>query len=95
MLKLKDKGEKAEILFMAKSLKNKRKWQGVSITHDLTKLQCQEEKAKEVVLRSIAEGRNQSLTEEEKCNKWKAVGGKGTRRLIRVCQYAKCLTIVL
>ena len=82
VLKLKNEGEKAEILFMAKSLKNKRKWQGVSITHDLTKLQCQEEKAREVELKSIAEERNRSLLAEEKSKKWKVVGGRGTRRLM-------------
>ena len=82
VLKLKNECKKAEILFLAKSLKNKRKWQGVSITHDLTKLQCQEEKAREVELRSIAEERNRSLPEGEKSKEWKVVGGRGTRRLM-------------
>ena len=82
VLKLKNECEKAEILFLAKSLKNKRKWQGVSITHDLTKLQCQEEKAREVELRSIAEERNRSLPGGEKSKEWKVVGGRGTRRLM-------------
>ena len=82
VLKLKNECEKAEILFLAKSLKNKRKWQGVSITHDLTKLQCQEEKAREVELRSIAEERNRSLPEGGKSKEWKVVGGRGTRRLM-------------
>ena len=77
VLKLKNECEKAEILFLAKSLKNKRKWQGVSITHDLTKLQCQEEKAREVELRSIAEERNWSFPEGERSNngRWSAEEG--------------------
>ena len=73
---------KSNILFLAKGLKSFKKWSGVSITHDLTKLQCQEEKLKEVELRSKADDRNCHLSAAERSQKiWRVVGGRGTRSL--------------
>ena len=66
VLKLKRQEIQAEVLFKAKGLKNNEKWQGVSITHDLTKLQCQEEKAGEVELRRMADEKNRRLLENER-----------------------------
>ena len=69
-------------MFMAKGLKNQDKWKGVSITHDLTKWQCQKEKMMEVELRKMAEEKNNHLSVIEKSQKiWKVVGGRGTRCL--------------
>ena len=82
ILKLSNQNEKGNILFMAKNLKNNRKWEGVAITHDLTKFQCQEEKAREVELKRMAEEKNQSLLEKDKARRWKVVGGRGNRRLM-------------
>ena len=42
------------------------KWNGVVITHDMTKLECQVEKAWEIKLRQDAEHLNNSLTADEK-----------------------------
>ena len=83
IVKLRNQEEKAEILFKAKRLKNNQNWQGVSITHDLTKQQCQEEKIVELELKRKAEEMNCQLLENEKFEKfWKVVGGRGTRRLV-------------
>ena len=41
---------KNDILAKAKMLKGNEKWKGVSITHDLTKMQCAEEKTNELLL---------------------------------------------
>ena len=83
IVKLRNQEEKAEILFKAKRLKNNQNWQGVSITHDLTKQQCQEEKIVELELKKKAEEMNCQLLENEKFEKfWKVVGGRGTRRLV-------------
>ena len=41
---------KIDILAKAKMLKGNEKWKGVSITHDLTKMQCAEEKTNELLL---------------------------------------------
>ena len=80
IVKLKNQEEKAEILFKAKRLKNNQNWRGVSITHDLTKQQCQAEKVEEMELQRKAAEKNCHLL--EKCTKvWKVVGGRGTRRL--------------
>ena len=83
IVKLRNQEEKAEILFKAKRLKNNQNWEGVSITHDLTKQQCQEEKIVELELKRKAEEMNCQLLENEKFEKfWKVVGGRGTRRLV-------------
>ena len=83
IVKLRNQEEKAEILFKAKSLKNNQNFQGVSITHDLTKRQCQAEKVREMDLRREAEEKNCHLSENEKSDKvWKVVGGRGTRRVV-------------
>ena len=74
--------EKAKILFMAKNLKNNQRWAGVAITHDLTKLQCQEEKAREAELKRMAEEKNQRLHENDKAKRWRVIGGRGARRLV-------------
>ena len=82
VLKLNSQEDKSKIMFMAKGLKNKDKWKGVSITHDLTKLQCQKERMKEVELKKMAEEKNNHLSVIEKSQKiWKVVGGRGTRCL--------------
>ena len=83
IIKLKNQEEKAEILFKAKGLKNSQIWRGVSITHDLTKQQCQAEKLKEMELKKQAAEKNCHLSEKEKSAKvWKVVGGRGTCRLV-------------
>ena len=67
----------------AKGLKNNQNWEGVSITHDLTKQQCLAERVKEMELRKEAEEKNGRLLEDEKPAKvWRVVGGRGTRRVV-------------
>ena len=83
ILQLESQEEKAKILFNAKKLKNNKTWTGVSITHDLTKQQCQTEKLKEMELKKEAVEKNSRLSQEEKSTRvWKVVGGRGTRCLI-------------
>ena len=73
---------KSDILAKAKMLRGNEKWKGVSITHDLTKMQCAEEKTNELLLRNEAVKRNEGLSPEEKLTKiWKVVGGRGSRAL--------------
>ena len=82
IIKLENQEKKAHILFKAKNLKNNKKWQGISIAHDLTKMQCQEAKMKEMQLRKTVHEKNAQLTESERSKKaWKIVGGRGNRRL--------------
>ena len=85
IVKLRNQEEKAEILFKAKRLKNNQNWEGVSITHDLAKQQCQTEMIVELELKRKAEEKNCQLSENEKFEKiWKVVGGRGTRRLVLI-----------
>ena len=74
--------KKRAILMMAKKLKGMEKWNGVVITHDMTKLECQVEKAWEIKLRQDAEHLNNSLTADEKSVKFfKVIGGRRERRI--------------
>ena len=52
------------------------------ITHDLTKMECYEEKSREIQLRQEVEKRNDKLSVTEKQMRfWKVVGGRGERRV--------------
>ena len=74
---------KKDILAKAKMLKGNDKWKGVSITHDLTKMQCAKDKTNELLLCQEAVKRNECLSPEEKLTKiWKVVGGRGSRALV-------------
>ena len=82
VVKLGHASAKYEILKNAKKLKGMASWTGVSITHDLTKNECLEEKAREYNLRQYAEKINQSLSPVDKQSKiWKVIGGRGDRRV--------------
>ena len=85
VLKLNCSETKCKIMLVAKGLKYNQKWKGVSITHDLTKLQCQKEKVKEMQLKMMVEEKNSHLSVIEKSKKiWKVVGGRGTRGLVLI-----------
>ena len=73
---------KTEILQKAKRLKGSCKWPSLVITHDLTKIQCLEEKNHELKLRRDAEMMSASLTSTQRQTKqWRVVGARGKRRL--------------
>ena len=65
VVKLAHSDKKNEILLKARNLKGNTKWKGVVITHDLTKMECQEEKAREMQLRRDAEEKNMKLSDLE------------------------------
>ena len=70
---------------MARKLKGMAKWQGVSTSHDLTKMECMEERNKELILKQEAESKNAVLSELEKHSKfWKVIGGRGRRRVVLI-----------
>ena len=82
ILKLQNAEVKQEILAKAKNLKGNDEWKGVGITHDLTKLQCAEVKARELQLRNDAYMKNKQLSDEDMLTKiWKVVGGRGARHV--------------
>ena len=73
---------KTEILQKAKRLKGSCNWPSLVITHDLTKIQCLEEKNHELKLRRDAEMMSASLTSTQRQTKqWRVVGARGKRRL--------------
>ena len=74
--------KKKAMLLKAKKLKGMEKWTGVVVTHDMTKLECQMEKAWELKLRQDAEFMNSSLSAVERSVKFfKVVGGRRERRI--------------
>ena len=74
--------KKNAMLLKAKKLKGMEKWNGVVVTHDMTKLECQVEKAWEMKLRQDAEQLNNSLSADEKSVKFfKVIGGRRERRI--------------
>ena len=82
VIKLKDDNKKYQILSNAKKLKGSIKWQKVVITHDLTKMECQEERQWEIELQHQAIEKNKGLSSHEKKSKsWKVIGGRGGRRI--------------
>ena len=65
-----------------KEAEREEKWNRVVVTHDMTKLECQVEKAWEMKLRQDAEQLNNSLTADEKSVKFfKVIGGRRERRI--------------
>ena len=82
VIKLKDDNKKYQILSNAKKLKGSIKWQKVVITHDLTNMECQEERQWEIELQHQAIEKNKGLSSHEKKSKsWKVIGGRGGRRI--------------
>ena len=74
--------KKKAMLLKAKKLKGMEKWTGMVVTHDMTKLECQMEKAWEIKLRQDAEFMNSSLSAVERSVKFfKVVGGRRERRI--------------
>ena len=73
---------KTEVLQKAKHLKGSCNWPSLVITHDLTKLQCLEEKNHELKLRLDAEMMTASLSATQRqTEQWRVVGARGKRRL--------------
>ena len=86
VIKLAHANKKQEILMNARNLKGMESWIGVTIAHDLTKMEYQEERIQESVLQEKVKEINQNLSVEEKRQKiWKIVGGRGCRRIACLC----------
>ena len=86
VIKLAHANKKQEILMNARNLKGMESWIGVTIAHDLTKMEYQEERIQESVLQEKVKEMNQNLSVEEKRQKiWKIVGGRGCCRIACLC----------
>ena len=88
IVKFAQMGKKSEILQKARNLKGKAVWNGVAITHDLTKLQCLEERKNELHLRLEAEKRNATLSDSGG-QKWRVFGVRGARRIMLMNENAR------
>ena len=93
IVKFLDISKKFEILLNAKNLKGKAKWAGVAISHDLTKLQCLQEREKELHLRLEAEERNTNCPDIGG-RRWRVVGVRGSRRIMLVHENATLMSSV-
>ena len=91
VIKFGDIGKKNAILLRAKNLKGKTKWSGVVITHDLTKMECHEEKAREIQLHQEVDEKNKKLSiTERQMRFWKVVGGRGERHIVLFTVFSSC-----
>ena len=78
--------KKRQIFMNARNLRGMESWTGVTIAHDLTKMEYQEEQIQESILREKVGEMNQNLSVEEKRQKiWKIVGGQGCRPIACFC----------
>ena len=93
IVKFLDIAKKFEILLNAKNLKGNTKWAGLAIAHDLTKLQCLQEKEKELHLRLEAEKRNATCPVIGGTS-WRVVGVRGSRCVVLVRENATMMSPV-
>ena len=72
---------KERVMRNAKKLSTIAEYENVSLTHDLTRKQRDEDQ----ILRDTAKQRNEAMEEEESLNfEWRALGPKGNRYLVRM-----------
>jgi hypothetical protein len=77
----KDSNRKQEVMNKARNLSKSTVFKEVSIAHDLTKLQREED----LELRNTATRRNADMDDEEQGNfQWRVLGPKGQRRLVKM-----------
>ena len=62
------------------SLKGQTRWNNVSVTLDLTKMQCTEEKRIYDLLAKKAQEKNEAIDVRE--GSWKVIGGRGKKRIV-------------
>ena len=63
-----------------KNLKGQSRWNSVSVTLDLTKMQCTEEKQIYNLLAKKAQEKNEVIDVSE--GFWKVIGGRGRKRIV-------------
>ena len=65
-----------------RNLRGKQRWNQISVAPDLTKIQCQEEKA---TYKKLLEEKKQTNKENIEDGVWKIRGGKGKKKLVYAC----------
>ena len=81
LIGFRDENKKKEVFNKARNLAKSNKYKNISIAHDLTKKQREEDDE----LRRTAEKRNQEMDEEDQENyEWRVLGPKGQRKLLRM-----------
>ena len=63
-----------------KNLKGQEKWNKISVSPDLTKMQCMEDKKLFIILSDKAKERNEASNARDGI--WKVIGRRGNKRLV-------------
>ena len=74
------KHERNEVYGKLKNLKGQKKWNKISVSPDLTKMQCMEDKKLFIILSDKAKERNEASNARE--GVWKVIGRRGNKRLV-------------
>ena len=74
------KHERNEVYGKLKNLKGQKKWNKISVSPDLTKMQCMEDKNLFIILSDKAKERNEASNARE--GVWKVIGRRGNKRLV-------------
>ena len=74
------KHERNEVYSKLKNLKGQEKWNKISVSPDLTKMQCMEEKQLFDILSKQAKEKNE--TSDARDGLWKVIGRRGNKRLV-------------
>ena len=74
------KHERNEVYGKLKNLKGQEKWNKISVSPDLTKMQCMEEKQLFDILSKQAKEKNESSDTRD--GLWKVIGRRGNKQLV-------------
>ena len=74
------KHERNEVYSKLKNLKGQEKWNKISVSPDLTKMQCMEDKQLFIILSDKAKERNEAGDARD--GVWKVIGRRGNKRLV-------------
>ena len=80
IIRFASKHERDDVYGRLKNLKGQTRWTNISVTLDLTKMQCMEEKEIYNLLAKKAQEKNEVIDVRE--GFWKVIGGRGKKRIV-------------
>ena len=80
IIRFTSKHDRDDVYDRLKNLKGQSRWNSVSVTLDLTKMQCTEEKQIYNLLAKKAQEKNEVIDVSE--GFWKVIGGRGRKRIV-------------
>ena len=80
IIRFTSKHDRDDVYDRLKNLKGQSRWNSVSVTLDLTKMQCTEEKQIYNLLAKKVQDKNEVIDVSE--GFWKVIGGRGKKRIV-------------